>query len=390
MRTIKNLDVPQNSDAKFPFSTIQNETDTLNGTPVVEEIYGDLLTNIYKLLQSVGITPTETQDSDTSQYQILQALQQLPNSLNDIEQVLSLTATTWSVNLDLEILPNKYFFFARASENYVVGTTYSFEGTDENPISFTSSGFKASDELLVIIDADGVRAYSLSLLSGAKEEVFSVLGQPLSYNDSDKMYYFEDGKLYSDTPSINDLQTTIRNCTIILLFSLTETIICDVIINQGHVLCLCYIPALIKYFFMQFDLNNLSTPSIVNIGAVDFASSADYKPYIYANQNNIYISNNLNSSAEDFKLQKFQYDAESGELAYISDNPVNNTFVKSTNVVIKENDLYALIEGNLRSYNLIDESLTAIGIFPNALGRLISFNGNTYFLNGEVAKKWDL
>jgi len=55
MRTIKNLAVPQNSDPKFPFSTIQNETDVLDGTPVVEEIYGDVLTNLYKLLQVVAV-----------------------------------------------------------------------------------------------------------------------------------------------------------------------------------------------------------------------------------------------------------------------------------------------------------------------------------------------
>ena len=103
MRTIKNQNIPQNSDAKFPFSTILNETETNSGTPVIEEVYGDILTNIYKLLQVVGVTASETQDSDTSQYQILEALKLLPNSLNDIEQVLSLTTTTWNVPLNLDL-----------------------------------------------------------------------------------------------------------------------------------------------------------------------------------------------------------------------------------------------------------------------------------------------
>ena len=70
MRVIKNLTVPQNTDSKFPFSTIQNETDLVDGTPVVEEIYGDVLTNLYKLLQATGVTPTGTQDNDETQYQI--------------------------------------------------------------------------------------------------------------------------------------------------------------------------------------------------------------------------------------------------------------------------------------------------------------------------------
>jgi hypothetical protein len=386
MRTIKNLDVPQNSEAKFPFSTIQNETDTVNGTPVVEEIYGDLLTNIYKLLQSVGITPTETQDSDTSQYQILQALQQLPNSLNDIEQVLSLTATTWSVNLDLEILPNKYFFFARTSDAYVVGTIYSFEGTDENPIPFTSSGFKASDELLVIIDTDTVRAYSLSLLSGAKEEVFSVLGQPLSYNDSDKMYYFEDGKLYSDTPSINDLQTTIRN-----FLDDSTVIICDVAIIKGYVFCFCMYPSnmTIKYIFFQFDLTDLNTAIYVDVDGVTLQTSFDYSPYMYVNNDvKLFFTNNINFSTDGFKLMKFTYTPESHRISLVSENPVNSDFVKTTNAVIKQNYLYTLIGGDLKKYSLTDETVENLGTFPNALGRLINFNGNTYFLNGETAKKW--
>jgi len=126
MKTIKNIAVPQDSSAQFPFSTIKNETDTENGTPVIREIYGDVLTNLYKLLQVVGITPTNTEDSDITQYQILEALKKLPNSLNDIEQVLSLSGLVWNVPLDTDYLPNKYFFVARASDNYVSGTTYTF------------------------------------------------------------------------------------------------------------------------------------------------------------------------------------------------------------------------------------------------------------------------
>lgn len=384
MRTIKNLDVPQNSDAKFPFSTIQNETDTLNGTPVVEEIYGDLLTNIYKLLQSVGITPTETQDSDTSQYQILQALQQLPNSLNDIEQVLSLNATTWSVGFNLTTLPNKYFFFARASENYVVGTSYSFEGTDENPLSFTSSGFKASDELLVIIDTDEVRAYSLSVLSGAKEEVFSVLGQPLSYNDSDKMYYFEDGKLYSDTPSVNDLQLIARNQLEDSTFEIVE-----MVIISGYVLCLG-IGAALPYYFIQFPLNDLTDLQLVNVLGDTLGGSTDYKPYLYVqDSNNIFVSNQLNQSADDNKFTRLFYTPSIARLTYANVYEYENSFTKTTNAVVIGNSLvYTLVSGNLKRYVYDGGTVDDLGTFPNALGRLINFNGNVYLLNGEVAKKW--
>lgn len=384
MRTIKNLEVPQNSNAKFPFSTIQNETDTQDGTPVVEEIYGDIITNIYKLLQQVGITPTETQDSDTSQYQILQALQQLPNSLNDIERVLSLSGTTWNVDLDLQYLPNKYFFVARASDNYVSGISYSFEGSDENALDFVSGGFKASDELLVIIDQDTVRAYSLSAFYGAKEEVFSVLGQPLSYNDSDKMYYFEDGKLFSDTPSINDLQTTIQN-----FYEDSEIIICDVAIISGYVLCLCLKPSTINYFFVQFALNDLVTVQEVDVIGGTFNDTINYAPYIFVDKNNnVYLSNELNSKAEDYKIVVLSYTPNTLELRQTTTFSLENNFTKTTNAVIKDDYLYTLISGNLKKYSLLDASVEDLGIYPNALGRLINFNGSIYLLNGEVAKKW--
>ena len=46
MRVLKNLNVPQDEDAaKFPDGQIQNQTATVAGTPVVREVYGDILTN---------------------------------------------------------------------------------------------------------------------------------------------------------------------------------------------------------------------------------------------------------------------------------------------------------------------------------------------------------
>ncbi len=70
MRTIKQLSVPQNTAINLPDGGIKNETDTEDGTPVVEEIYGDILSNNYKLLEEVGIDPTGTQDNEDTQYQI--------------------------------------------------------------------------------------------------------------------------------------------------------------------------------------------------------------------------------------------------------------------------------------------------------------------------------
>lgn len=380
MRTIKNLEVPQNNEAKFPFSTIQNETDTQDGTPVVEEIYGDVLTNIYKLLQSVGITPTETQDSDTSQYQILQALKKLPNSLNDIEQTLHLDSTTWSVPFNLEFLPNKYFFIARASDDYVAGITYNFVGTDNNAIAFTSDGFKTSDQLLVIIDTSGVRAYSLSFLSNAPKEVFASLGTPISFNDTNKMWYEDEGKLISDVPSINDLQSVIR-----LNLSEGTVLVHNMFVMNGYVLCFCSIPSANNYFFRKFAVNDLTVSSAVSISGISFSNTNDYSPYVYAESGFVYVTNAMNTTVNNYSITKLNF--ISGNLVFNSTFNLDNTFVKTSNVVVKFNKIYTMIFGNLKSFSFLGDVRNE-EIYPSVNGQIFSFNGNVYFNSGEVCKLW--
>jgi hypothetical protein len=385
MRTLLPLEVPKNTDSKFPFNAIQNETDTQLGTPVVEEIYGDIVTNIYKLLQQVGITPTETQDSDTSQYQILQALQQLPNSLNDIEQVLSFDGVNWNVDLNFDLLPNKYFFFARASDNYyptlLKGTSGQFY--------LNSDGFSGSDEILVVLDHSQCRAYSLSAFYGAKEEVFSVLGEPLSYNDSGKMYYQHEGKLFSNEPNIYDLQQRIRDEV-----SAITAVVLDMIVTETHVLCFCFDEPTLDYFFVQFPLNDLNTPTGVDITGTSFGSSVDYVPYVFAvnRGKEIYVSNSMNNSANDYSFSILHYEPNGSALVFNGTIDLDSSFEKTTNAVIKSDAsfLYTFISGVLKKYDLSDGSLTNVTTFPSFVGRLISFKNEIYFLNGEVAKKWNL
>lgn len=382
MRTIKNLSVPQNTDAKFPFSTIQNETDTLDGTPVVEEIYGDILTNIYKVLQSTGIVPSGTQDSDITQYQFLEALKKLPNVLNDIEQVLSLTGTVWSVPLNLDFLPNKYVFIARAGDNYVNGVSYTFKGTSTTNYTFTGSNFKSGDEVLIIIDSSNVRAYSLSQLSQSANEIFTVFGLPISYNDSNKIWYQEAGKLLSDVPSVNDLESIIRvnvsNGTVLLN---------DIVVMNGNVICFCLIPSTNTYFFRQFSLLDLSvsTPLTTSIA---FDNANDYSPYIYADAGFIYVSNDMNKNADSSLIAKLSYNATAGTLTYISTLDLDNSFVKTTNAAIKSGLLYTIISGTLNSFNLTTGAKITLGNYPGISGQLFKFNGQVYYGSGEIAKKW--
>jgi hypothetical protein len=382
MRTIKNLSVPQNSEAKFPFSTIQNETDILDGTPVVEEIYGDVLTNIYKVLQSTGIVPTGTQDNDITQYQFLEALKKLPNVLNDIEQVLSLTGTVWSVPLNLDFLPNKYVFIARAGDNYTNGITYTFKGTSSTTYTFTGSNFRSGDEVLIVIDSSNVRGYSLTQLAQSATEVFTVMGLPVAYNDSNKIWYQEGGKLLSDVPSVNDLESIIRvdvsNGTVLLN---------EMIVINGNVVCFCLIPATNNYFFRYFSLSNL-TASFPITASVAFGTSADYAPYIYADAGFIYVSNNHNNSVNNYNISKFAYNPSLATLTFVSSVNLDATFVKTTNAVIKSGLLYTIISGVLNSFNLTTGVKTLLGNYSGIAGQLFKFNGQVYYGSGECTKKW--
>lgn len=382
MRTIKNLAIPQNNDAKFPFSTIQNETDTLDGTPVVEEIYGDILTNLYKILQTSGVTPTGTQDNDNTQYQLVEAIRKLPNLLNDIEQVLTLTGTVWSIPLNIDFLPNKYVFVARATENYVAGLSYTFKGSTATNYGFTSAGFKSGDEILVVIDSSNVRAYSLSQLSQSANEVFTVMGMPVAYNDTDKMWYQESGKLLSDVPSVNELESIIRvnvsNGTVLLN---------DMIVMNGHVLCFCLIPSTNNYFFRQFSLEDLTVSQSVTISD-SFDNAADFSPYIYADSGFIYLTNERNSTSANDNVSKFSYNESLSTLTFISTTDLANSFVKTTNAVIKSGLLYTMVSGVLNSFNLTTGAKITLGNYSGVAGQLFKFNGQVYFSSGEIAKKW--
>ena len=382
MRTIEQLSVPKQVDSDFPFGAIINETDTTDGTPVIREIYNDLLVNVYKLLEAVGIEPNNDEDNETNGYQILQALQILPNGLNDIERVLALTTTVWSCQLNLDFLPDKYFFIARASEDYVAGTSYTFKGTTATSYGFTSSGFKALDELLVIIDSSDVRAYSLTSSAGSGTEAFAVLGTPIAFNDTNKMWYEEDGKLMSDVPSVADLEGVIR-----VDLSDGTILVQSIFVMNGYVLCFCLKPSTNDYFFRQFPIGDLTASSAVSIVGGAFDNSSDLMPYVYAQSGAVYVTNELNGNSNEF-LAKLNYNPTASTLTYFSTTELDSTFPKTSNAVIKSGLLYTMFLGVLESYNLTSGAKTALGNYSGVAGQIIGFNGQVYFNSGEICKKW--
>jgi hypothetical protein len=386
MRTIQQLPIVKEVNGDFPFGAILNETDTSDGTPVVREIYNDPLVNIYKLLQVVGITASGNEDSETNGYQLIEALKKLPNSLNDIEQVLTLNVLQWQCNFNLDLLPNKYFFFAKASDNYENGASYTFKGTTATTYPFTSTGFSISDELLIIIDSATVKAYSLTSINSTSEEVFTVLGSPLSFNDSNFMYYQEAGNILTDLPSVDYLENIARVDS-----SDGTLLINDIFITQGHVLCFCYSVANDEYSFRQFSLTDLSESDLVDSGSI-FGTGTDLMPYVFlSTDRSVWVTNNANNDVDDYSLVKLAYDSTAKTMTVISNISIDNTYIKTSNTVILGNVLATFVDGNLEKYDLSTGVKNPVIQTYNGLnGQVFGFNGNIFFTSGEVAKKWTI
>lgn len=388
MKTINQIpSIVKQVDSNFPHGAIINETDTSDGTPVIREIYNDILTNIYRLLDETNIIPNNIEDNTTNNYQILDALKKLPNMLNDIEQVLTLTGTVWSVPFNTNLLPDKYFFIARATDNYVGATSYTFQGSNEFSFPFSSSGFNASDEILVIIDASGVRAYSLTLLTTIPivNEIFTVMGTPLTFNDTDTLYYQEDGNLLTDLPSLSSLESTIR-----VDLSDGTIIVSDMVILNGYVLCFCFIPGTNEYFFRQFILSNLTVSQSIALSGASFDLTTDNSPYIYAESGFIYVTNDMNLSTNDYEVTKLVYTPLTNLLTFSMSLSLDVAFVKTSNAVVKYGFLFTFISGFLDKFNLTTGVKTNVNTFNGLIGNLFGFNGQVYFGSGDVAKKWTL
>lgn len=385
MKTISQLPIVKEVSSNFPFGAILNETDTSAGTPVVREVYNDILANIYKLLSQVGITANGNEDSETNGYQIIEALKKLANSLNDVEQTLDLSGSVFSFGMNTEFLPNKYLFIAKAQNDYVKGNSYTLKGSNSTTFSFTSNGFKAGEQVLVCLDVLGAKGYSISSADNASSEYFTVLGNPLSFNDTTELFYKEDGYLLSNLPLAQNIESTIRidesDGTIILK---------DMVVKQGTLLCFCVKPSTNLHFFKKFDLTDLSVSENVNLGGVSFGSIANYSPIIYCDIESVYITNGMNTSNNAYNISKFTYNPISNILTLTSTFNLESSFVKTNNAVIKNDELITMIDGQISKYSFSLGTKVDAQRLNGVAGNLFNLAGNIYFTSGDVAVKFNL
>ena len=388
MKNLTHLDVPKDIQAKFPFGTIQNETPTQEGTPVYRELYGDILTNIWKIIELSGIAFTGDEDSDDTQYQLVDAMRKFYNELNDVEQILSLNGSVWFVDLDLSKLPNKYVFISNAASDYVTGTPYQFKGTGNTIISATSpTGFNASDEVLTVIDTAGVRMYSISKITSLASANINILAPPLSFNDSDVISYLSDGRLFTNEPKTYNIQESIQTAS-----QNVNLHISDVVIFSGKLICLVFDSEYTSYRVFTFPLNDLDTPTEVNYTGFNVTSGDDRNVYMFCDGISIFFTNSFNNSINDSELLKAEFDSNTNTLDFISNLPLNSAnFVKTTNTVINNNKLFTFLGAELKAHDL--NALTVLTVFDNYTlfsGNLFKFKADVYFSVNGTTEPWTL
>jgi len=73
-RNLTSIPDIQAPDADYPVGRIQNEDAPIVGTPIIEELYGDVVQFFHKLIRLAGITHNGLPENETQGFQFIEAL----------------------------------------------------------------------------------------------------------------------------------------------------------------------------------------------------------------------------------------------------------------------------------------------------------------------------
>lgn len=383
MRTIKGLPYAQDTDTtKFPYGQIQNETATQEGTPVVRQIYGDVLTNIYKIVRDSGLNFNQLEDSEENGYQLLDALKVFSNKLNDLEQVVTVSGNQLEVNFDINNLPDNYVFIGKNSDFISEGVNYELSGTGSRTLSITAQRNISASSLLLIT----LKASSITINVINQEEAQSSILTPftgvISYNSSSKTYYISDGYLINNTPESVNIQQAIR-----LYESDASISVIDTVLHKNKFLVLAKPDSSNIYDFYVIDSGNLSV--IENKLSYNQSGANDYLPYLYADKDFIYLTNSGNNSSSNNIIDKISVDYTAGTLSKVSQLTLESSFQKTSNAFWRNGNIYTFVNGNLNLYKS-DGTIEFILFLNNINGQLFVQNEKVYFTSGEIATIWNV
>lgn len=383
MRTLRNLGLPQDgNNALFPDGQIRNETITETGTPVVRQVYGDLLTNIYKIIRDSGLIANELEDSEVNGYQLLRALKVFTNELNDLRQVITVGVDTLQVNFDLDNLPDNYVFLGKLSDNFIKGVEYTLTGSGNFTYTMTANeSIKASSQIIVVLNQSQVEVISLSGLKDY-DALLTPFSGVLSFNSTNKVHYLSDGWIITNVPESYNVQQTIR-----VAENDNDITVYDAVIHKNKLIVMAKKTSETSYKFYVFELDNLTT--IADTMNYDQSSSTDFIPTLYAGDDFLYLTNNGNKNSNDSHIAKIEFDDVNLEMSDVSDFTLDVNFQKTTNAFVRKDSIITLIGADLIEY-LPDGGTAQLGFFNNVNGQIFKQNEQVYFTSGEIAMPWNV
>ena len=391
MRTIKQLNVPKEQDLnKFPDSTILNETDTIDGTPVVREIYGDLLTNWYAYLRDRGITANGLEDHEINGYQLIEALKLNVNTLNDIRQTLSvIDSSTFELDIDFKLLTSDYPIFVRSTETINIedkgkGVYYLQDSKGVKKIINFTNSVNSGDELLFIISND-VKAINL-IQNGSStknnETEVNIQGVPLSYSTS-KLSDYLDGNIliYNDGTSI-DLNTYLQ----------AGFVVKDVVlINDAYFIfgieSVSKKLRLYKYFRGENTVDEILIQNINDNNQEVGMNTAKVMMYVYKNK--IAFTYRAGKVLNPYLLYMYDFD-NTNLLKFNSEIELASSFSGTSNYIMNDEGVI-ISETNarrLRMYTFNKQEINVYILKENVVN-IFTKNTNDRFIQvGETAILW--
>ena len=391
MKTLKTLNVVHDERYNlFPQGTIINETDEVEGTPVVREVYGDTLTNLYALLKDRGIQPNNLEDSEENGYQILEALKLIFNDYTDSVKILTKQNNNWRLNLKLSIAPKGTIFFVRVTDNFNSGNSNLLDSENNSWSLNIKNNIKSGEDCILIFDENDSRLYSVGSSSGfgSSGKNIPLFGNTIQqFESTEKIWYFFDGILSSTFPEFYPIQNVISS------FHGEDRIIKSIIQSNGYFICLSYNELDFKYELGYFTEGNLDTYNLITFDENSISQNpvSDLELIFYKDSEGYFFVSNQNGNSNSGNVfSRFAFDQPNNKFLYQNDIAYNTDFVKSNNFAFHNATLIFFGSSVIETQN-INGTKEQINHYGQLVGQAFMVGNKIYLAtqnNGFLLEKW--
>lgn len=397
MRTLLSQNLVRDEDTTlFPQGAIINETDTNEGTPVVREVYNDVLMNMYALVKDSGINFSFLEDNEVNGYQILAALKRVYNEFVDQYKVLTKQGNgTWLLDLNFSLIPKKTVFFVRVTDEIESDVSTILQGQNFAQYTLkTKTKLKTGDDCILVFDENDSRIFSLNQGGSGKSintSSIPLLGNPIQdIANPEKIWYFYDGILSSLFPEFYDIK---------LLISAhfgVDMAVKSVIQYNSYFIVLSYDDSTLKYhlgYFIENQFNNYIEIGFNN-GDMSSNPTSDLNLMMFkGKENQIFISNQNGNSNFDNIFSAFEFNQSTNTMVFIQDYNLDDSLVKNNNFAWSENILSLIVfeDAIIKQYSL-DGSVIEYNHYNQLVGQALNIDGKVYISNNNNAfllQKWN-